>query len=175
MVLSYLYGALIAFSLLISPVLIPETENGLVHPYYVSVTELEWNASEKEVQVSCKLFTDDFEESLKQAGKAVDLVKGDRTRNQAGIEGYLRKHFVLKINGKLVPLTLAGYENDQEATWVYLQGPFAAMPSEMDINNSLLYETKKEQVNIVHLKAGDQRKSFRLVNPDTGIHWKVSP
>jgi hypothetical protein len=175
MALIYLSSALITLSLMFSPVPIQEPLSALAHPYYVSVTELEWNGKEKEVQVSCKLFTDDFEEALKQSGKSVDLAKGNKANNQAGIESYLRQHFVLKINGKALPLTIAGYENDQEATWVYLQGPCSAMPAEMDVTNSLLYEIKKEQVNIVHLKAVDQRKSFRLVNPDTGIHWKVLP
>jgi hypothetical protein len=175
MILSHLSSALITLSLMISPTRITETGTGFLHPYYVSVTELEWNASGKEVQISCKLFTDDFEEALKQVSKAVDLNKGDRVKNQLLIEAYLKQHFVLSINGKQVALAIAGYENDQEATWVYLQGPFSAEPTEMDIANSLLYETKKEQVNIVHLKAGEHRKSFRLVNPDAGIHWNVSP
>jgi hypothetical protein len=159
---------------MISPAHIPKTGTRLLHPYYVSVTELEWNSTEKEVQLSCKLFTDDFEEALKQGGKAVDLKKGDKIKNQILIETYLKQHFLLSLNGKRLTLAIAGYENDQEATWVYLQAPFASSPADMEIANSLLYEVKKEQVNIVHLKAGDQRKSFRLVNPDTGIRWKVS-
>ena len=45
------------------------------HPYYMSVTEFVYNPAEKEVQVSCKIFTDDLEETLRLALKRkVDLL-----------------------------------------------------------------------------------------------------
>ena len=34
------------------------------HPIFVSVTEIEHNAVEKTLEISCKLFVDDFEKSL---------------------------------------------------------------------------------------------------------------
>ena len=30
------------------------------HPIYVSVTEIEHNAAEKTLEISCRIFTDDF-------------------------------------------------------------------------------------------------------------------
>jgi hypothetical protein len=85
----------------------------------------------------------------------------------------LRKHFQLRVNDKPVTLQVIGYENDQEATWSYFQSPFPEPPVKIEIVNTILYESKKEQVNIVHLKAADRRKSFRLVNPDQSIQWMV--
>jgi hypothetical protein len=144
------------------------------HPYFVSVSELEWNRQEKQVELSCKMYTDDFEEALKTAGgEKADLANGDATLNKARMEAYIRAHFKLKVNGKPLTLQFIGTENDHEATWCYFQSPAPEVPANIDIVNSLLYETKKEQVNIVHLKSGDARKSFRLVNPDQVIQWKV--
>jgi hypothetical protein len=144
------------------------------HPYFVSVSELEWNRQEKQMELSCKIYTDDFEEALKTAGgEKADLVKGDAARNKARMEAYIRAHFRVKVNGKPLTLQFIGTENDHEATWCYLQSPVPEAPASMEIVNTLLYEIKKEQVNIVHLKSGDARKSFRLVNPDQVIQWKV--
>ena len=165
---------LLPLTVFFSGIVSTKTSGPSLHPYYVSVTELEWNEKEKEVQVSCKLFTDDFEEALKQGGPAADLVKGSQASNKARIEAYLKKNLLLRINKKAVSFTLAGFENDQEATWCYLQADFTDKPAEIEITNHLLYEVKKEQVNIVHCKSGDQRKSFRLVNPDSQINWKIS-
>ena len=48
----------------------------IYHPIYVSVTEIEHNAKDKTLEISCKIFTDDFEKTLSQAYKTyVDLLK----------------------------------------------------------------------------------------------------
>jgi len=143
--------------------------NSINHPYYVSISELEWNSKDKQVEISFKLFTDDFEEALRHPGVKTDLLKGDAVQNKDRIQTYMRKHFQLRINDKPVTLQVIGYENDQEATWSYFQSPFPELPVKIEIVNTILYESKKEQVNIVHLKAADRRKSFRLVNPDQSI------
>ncbi len=45
------------------------------HPLFISVTEIEHNAKEKSLEVSCKIFTDDFERTLRAAYKTkVDLL-----------------------------------------------------------------------------------------------------
>ena len=45
------------------------------HPYYVSVTEINHNATDKTLEISCKLFTDDFEKALADKYKMkVDLI-----------------------------------------------------------------------------------------------------
>ena len=38
-----------------------------VHPFYVSVTEINQNAAEKSLEISCKFFADDFEQTLEKA------------------------------------------------------------------------------------------------------------
>ena len=40
--------------------------SGTHHPIYVSVTEIEHNAKDKTLEISCKIFTDDFEKTLAQ-------------------------------------------------------------------------------------------------------------
>jgi hypothetical protein len=48
---------------------------GEVHPLHVSVTEINHNAADKTLEISCKLFTDDFEKVLSQNYKTkVDLI-----------------------------------------------------------------------------------------------------
>lgn len=145
----------------------------IAHPYYVSVTELEWNSKEKSIEISLKVFTDDFEEALGKQGVKGDLIRGDAAQNRARIESYIQKHLSVRVNGKSIPLKILGYENNQEATWSYFQGSCPEPPVKFEITNDCLYEIKDQQVNIIHLKSGEFRKSFRLVNPDQSIVWKV--
>jgi hypothetical protein len=145
----------------------------ITHPYYVSVSELAWNASSKNCEVSIKIFTDDFEEALKQAGTPCDLLKGKAAENNPRIFAYLEKHFQVRTNGTTVRLRLVGYETNADATWVYLEGSSSLPPAKVEITNDILYEVKKEQVNIMHLASGEKRKSFRLVNPESQCMWTV--
>ena len=41
-----------------------------LHPFYVSVTEINQNASAKTLEISCKFFMEDFEQTLEKAYKA---------------------------------------------------------------------------------------------------------
>lgn len=148
--------------------------NEIAHPYYLSVSELEWNSSSKQCEVSVKIFTDDFEEALKQAGTPCDLLRGKSVENSPRIAAYLEKHLIVRVNGTQIKMKILGYETDTEATWVYLEGASPQPPVKIEITNDLLYESKKEQVNIMHLKSGENRKSFRLVNPENQCTWAVS-
>jgi hypothetical protein len=45
------------------------TPKSTKHPIFVTVTEIEQNIKEKSVEISCKIFTDDFEKALRAAYK----------------------------------------------------------------------------------------------------------
>jgi hypothetical protein len=60
------------------------TTVGFAHPVYVSITEVEYNTIEKSLEVSCKIFTNDFEKALSQHYKTpIDLLSG---KNKAAMD-----------------------------------------------------------------------------------------
>ena len=137
------------------------------HPYFVSVTEVEYRSKEKELGLSCKFYTDDLEEALKKFSKGnTDLHKGDKTNNQQMIGTYIGQHLKVIIAGKPVLLKFIGFENDQEATWCYFEADNVPPFKKMDIEADFLYEIKKEQVNLIHVTIDGNRKSSKLSNPD---------
>jgi len=139
-----------------------------LHPFYVSVTELNYRPAEKELQITCKFFTDDFEEALKNySGEKTDLKKGDQNRIKKLAEAYLRQHFRIRANQVEAKFELLGYENDQEATWFYLVSKDMPAITTIDLYNDLLYETRTEQINLMHVVVDGKRKSYRLTAPDT--------
>ena len=140
------------------------------HPYFVSVTELEYRSKEKELDLSCKFYTDDLEEALKKFGREnTDLHKGDKTKNEKLISAYIGQHLKVIISGKLVPVRFIGFENDQEATWCYFEADKISPFKKIDIEIDFLYETKKEMVNLVHVTVDGNRQSSKLSNPDKFI------
>ena len=82
----------------------------MVHPLHVSVTEINHNSTDKTLEISCKLFTDDFEKVLAQNYKTkVDLINPvDRPAMEKLVNDFVQKHLTIKADGKSVPLILPG-------------------------------------------------------------------
>jgi len=143
------------------------------HPYFVSVTEVEYRSKEKELGLSCKFYTDDLEEALKKFSKEnIDLTKGDKNKNQKIINAYIMQHMKISIEDKPLQLRFMGFENDQEATWCYFEAEGVSPFKNMEIEADFLYETKKEQVNLVHVTVDGNRQSSKLSNPERLIRLR---
>src|SRR6478735_6765031 len=143
----------------------------LFHPFFVSVTEMNHNAKDKTLEISCKLFADDFEKGLEQVYKTpVDISNPkDKKQTEQFISDYLKKHLLLKIDGKAVQIEYLGFEKEGEAAWCYMQVNNVTSVKKIEITNKILYETSNTQVNIVHVTVNGERKSNRLNYPDATI------
>ena len=141
------------------------------HPFFVSVTEIQHNAEEKTLEVSCKIFTDDFEKALRQAYKTnVDLLNGkDKLATNKLINEYLKKHLQITVDGKLLQLQFVGYEKEEEAIWSHFQVNDITSVKKIEIMDDILFEYKKEQVNLLHVKVNGSRKSTKLNNPESKV------
>ena len=138
------------------------------HPFHVSVVEIEHNASDKTLEISCKIFTDDFESILaKNYNKKVDLINPtDKAAMDSLVKKYIYSHLSIKVNGKPVVLNYIGYENEKEAAYGYIEVENISSVSKLDINNTILFDKFDDQVNIMHVKANGDRKSTKLNYPD---------
>src|ERR1700742_175623 len=83
------------------------------HPFYVSVTEIDHNAKDKTLEISCKIFTNDFETALEKATNSkVDLHNPkDKNETDKKISGYIMKHLQTVVDGKPQTLQFVGTEN----------------------------------------------------------------
>ena len=140
-----------------------------LHPIYVSVTEIEHNAKDKTLEMSCKIFTDDFETVLRQTyNTQVDLLQPkDKAAMSKLVSDYVQKHVLIRIDNMPVALQFLGYEQDEEGIISYYQVNNIAGLKKLDIANNILFEYKKEQMNILHILVDGKRKSTKLLNPES--------
>lgn len=140
----------------------------LFHPFYVSVTEINHNAKEKTLEVSCKMFVEDLEDILKKNyNTTVDLSNGkNQAQNDKLIADYVSKHFMLNADGKPVKLSYIGYEKDSESAYCYFEVNNLPAVKKLDITNSVLQDLTKDQINIMHVVVNGQRKSTKLDYPN---------
>ncbi len=139
------------------------------HPFFVNVIEFNNNPKENSLEISCKLFADDFENALQLQYKTpVDIAHPkDVKAVEKMVSAYLLKHLQLKINGKPVILQFVGFEKENEAVWGYLQVINIPVMKKLDITNDILYEVYPTQISIMHASFNGSRKSSRLAYPDT--------
>ncbi|MFY0253899.1 DUF6702 family protein [Chitinophaga sp. 30R24] len=140
-----------------------------LHPFYVSVTEISHNATQKELQVSCRIFTDDLESTLKTAYKTnIDLTHpANRRQVEDFLADYLSKHLTITLDGKNTPLHFIGYKIEEDAVWSFLEAEKVAAPRKVQVKNDLLYERHPTQTNMIHVMVNGVRKSTKLDNPET--------
>ena len=140
-----------------------------VHPFHVSVVEINHNATDKTLEISCKIFTDDFEKVLVQNYKTkVDLINPpDRKAMDSVVKKYIVSHLSVSVDGKPGKLSYLGFEKDGEAVYSYVQVDNVASVKKVELTNKLMHDMFTDQVNIMHVIVNGNRKSTQLVYPDT--------
>lgn len=140
-----------------------------IHPYHVSATEMEYDARSQKIEISTKIFTDDFENVLRKLYKRkVDLADtAVRKQMTLLIEKYITTHLSVRNNNKTLPLKLFGWEIDHEAVFVYTVADAPAFnAAKIQVEKTVLYDLFDDQVNIIHFIYNGQRKSNKLVYPE---------
>ena len=139
-----------------------------MHPIFVSVTEIEYNAKGKTLEISCKIFTDDFEKTLRNVYKThVDLLKpADKDAMNKLVNDYVQKHLQVNVDGKNVQLRFIGYEEIEEGIYSYYQADNINAVKTLSVTDNVLYEYKAEQMSLIHVTVNGSRKSTKLNNPD---------
>ncbi len=142
------------------------------HPIYVSVVEMEYNASEKTVEISCKVFSEDFETAIgKATGVPADVHHPkDKALLEKQMADYVRKHLQVKLDGKTGGMEWVGFENESQFTFTYFQvNNVNAAPKKIDVLVNIFHELYQDQINIVHVTVSGNRKSTKLNYPETGV------
>ena len=141
---------------------------GKVHPIYMSVTEIEHNAKEKTLEISCRIFTNDFESTLRQGNKGfIDLInpKYKAAMNKL-VNDYIQKHLSIQVDGRAVALQFLGYEQQEDAINSFFQVNNITSVKKIAITDNILYEYKTEQISLLHVTVNGNRKSTKIVNPE---------
>jgi hypothetical protein len=138
------------------------------HPLFISVTEIEHNAKDKSLEISCKIFTDDFERALRATYKTkIDLIDGlEKVAMNKLVDDYVRKHLSILVDGKATTLKFLGFEKIEEAIYSYFEVPQITSVSKITITDDLLYEYKNEQISLLHVTVKGKRQSTKLSNPE---------
>lgn len=134
------------------------------HKYYISVTEVDYIEKKQSVQLTTRIFIDDFEKVLRERYDE-NLVLGGKNESQnvdKYIETYLKDKIKVNINGKDMNLIFIGKEYDMDIMQCYIEIDKVKKINSIEITNQVLFDLYDEQQNMVKTKINSKQKSFLL-------------
>ncbi len=141
---------------------------GAVHAFHTSLTEIQYNAKEKSLEISIRMFTDDLETTLTKFNNGQKVMVGGKNDNSEIIlSKYIQQHFaIISPQKQKKALTILGKELEGDATWVYVEIPNSQDFKGQTLYNSLMQEMFDDQTNLVNLTYLGNKKTF-LFNAKT--------
>ncbi len=147
------------------------------HPFFINVVDIHENKAEKSLEISVRIFTDDFEKTLRKnnPNAKVDLSRTDNAVAMGTlIKTYIPQHLNLFVNGKTVLLTYIGYEKNEESIWSYFEINGVENVKELKIVNTLLFDYSKDQINMHNITLAGIEQSEKLNYPKKDLTIKVN-
>lgn len=137
------------------------------HPYHVSTTEIYHNEKEKLVEISLKIFVNDFEKTLKKQCKCVVNITNPKNKREVEklIDDYVKKQLQINIDGQLQEIKFVGYQQEDENTMCYFEITDVSAIKKIAITNTLLHDFDEDQINMMHVRIGGKEKTEKLAYP----------
>lgn len=138
-----------------------------IHKYYVSVTNVNYSEKDKAIQITSRIFTDDFDDLLILRYDLDGKLGTDKELELATtyITKYFKSKFTVQINGKQVAYSFLGkkYEDDIMVCYIEIPNIDITTVKSIEVRNQLFTDIYEEQQNIVHFKVNGKKKSFVLI------------
>lgn len=144
----------------------------LLHKFYVSVTQVEYNQEENSLQIITRLFVDDIEDLLQERyNNTITLGEGEESgKVDFYLKDYMDQKMLFTVNRKQVSFNFIGKEYEEDLLICYLEIENITQLESVQISNQILMDLFEEQQNIIHVKKEKKRKSIILEKGnDTGM------
>lgn len=127
------------------------------HNYHTSLTRMDYNAKDKLIEITIQLFTHDLVPVLeRQAQKSIDLEKTLDTDKI--LLSYLNQNFILKNEkDSILQWNWVGKELKTDLMYVYIEIPFEGNFDNLELKNSIFFESYSEQTNLVIFRFNEEK------------------
>jgi hypothetical protein len=136
------------------------------HTYHTSLTRMDFNEKDKNIEISIQLFIHDVVPMLeRRLKKQVDIEKTPEVDGE--IFKYLEENFVLlNKNGDGQKLKWVGKEFENDVVYVYIEIPFAQSFEGVKLQNTIFFESFSEQTNLVIAHFGEKKMDLLYKSGD---------
>jgi hypothetical protein len=145
----------------------------IFHPLYVCVTEINYNAKNREIEITCRIFDNDLEKAINAQYRTSENIAKPLNKSKIDmlINDYVKKHLQIRVDNEPLNLTYLGYDLRQDAAWCYFEIKNVNTIKKIAIRNDILYSEHAEQSNILYVTVNGQRKISKIDNPQTSTSF----
>jgi len=146
----------------------------LFHPVHVSLTNIEYNSTQKTYEITLKFFKDDFNKIIEKKW-STSINMNDSSSSvveEKAILSYFSNH--LKISALKKDFSaqdLIKKQVDEYSVWYYLQIPSKRLPQKIQIVNTLMLDLYSDQTNLVIVKVGEKEWSQMYSKSETEFEF----
>jgi hypothetical protein len=135
-----------------------------MHKYYISVTQVNYIKEKESVQITTRVFIDDFEKVLQERYDENIVLTGKEETEGVDlyIERYLKDKLEVIINGDKMNLIFIGKEYDIDVMQCYIEIEGVKAINSIEVSNQVLFDVFEEQQNMIKTKINNKEKSFLL-------------
>ena len=142
----------------------PAVRTAVAHPLHTTLTQLAYDASARVLNVTVRVFADDFGAAVMGRRVAAEFVPPD-----SAMMRYVGGRFALHgPRGESIPLRWCGMRREGEAMFLCLRAGGQPSPAGARMRNALLTEVFADQVNIVQASYGGAKRTL-LFTPRDGM------
>ncbi|MCX6204097.1 MAG: hypothetical protein NTY43_07340 [Bacteroidetes bacterium] len=139
----------------------------MMHPFFISVIEINHNEKDASLEISVRTFTDDLEKTINKENHTTIDFNNPQQKEKADllIKEYVIKKLLLVANGSKCNFNYIGFEIQKESVWSYFEVKNIKELKQLNVLCDILSGINDQQINIVHVKTKGQRKSYELALP----------
>ncbi len=135
-----------------------------LHPFHVSVTDIEFDEEAKSLEIAQKIFIDDLGNAIMtKEGNSIDLFEVENNEKiRSMVQAYIESKFKLEVNGKPAPYNFLGASHKDDVIWCFMEIPKVRKLNTIKVTNTVLTEVFNDQVNLIHIKVDGKLRSMKL-------------
>ena len=135
------------------------------HKHYISLTQIDYDESDKALQITMRFFIDDLEKAVSgRFDKNLQLATREEMKDSdVYIERYVTSKFKLWVNGEPANADFLGKQYEDDQVFFFLEISEVEGIETLEVQNSMLMEVFEEQQNYVKISIGDTDKTFILI------------
>ena len=138
------------------------------HPLHTSFAEITHDPRSGALLISLRVFVDDFTKASNAHHQRL-VLRNPRSPRQSPLVSYAIASFTIADDaGKPIALESCGGKRVGDLMWLCFRARVASSPKSIRVSNRILFDTFKDQINVVQATLG-QRKSNALFTPGDGI------
>jgi len=155
------------------------TAGGHAHPIHTSVAEADYNGASGALEVSLRVFIDDFEAALSvHVRRRLSLEKTPPAEFDEATRAYLAEKFtVLARDGKPAALRWVGRETKADANelWFHFEVPLPGGVEGARLHHNALGEQFPNQINSVRVRDSGRQTTLVFLPRQTGKLVRFRP